>query len=181
MVFREARVQHDVHQSLQTPRSAVMHLRNTLHRPRIQPSVAHNSEASDPFGDERGAVGKECDRPRLLEVSRDDLDAEVPLFCRLDGKRSVGELGCWPNDCRRSLHAVHFMGSKGLSLLLREAGRDHDHGPDCDGDEMPARAGIYEHAKPPWCGCGATASRRSKATSIPTELSVHCGRVVGSR
>ena len=71
-----------------------MHLRHPSHRLGIKPVFSHDPKSACSFSDQHGAIGEERDRPRLLEMIRHYLYAQLSLFRRLEIDTSTGELGC---------------------------------------------------------------------------------------
>ena len=71
-----------------------MHMRHPSHRLGIKPVFSHDPKSACSFSDQHGAIGEERDRPRLLEMIRHYLYAQISLFRRLEIDTSTGELGC---------------------------------------------------------------------------------------
>ena len=119
LVLGEARVQDDVHQPLQPLR---MHARAARYRVRVEHAVANDAETAGTFGDEDVAVGKECDRPRLLKLRHDD-HAKIAMRGNrgFDDERSVAEHRIRPTESALHRHCTQRPESSGSRT--RDAGR----------------------------------------------------------
>ena len=100
LVLREARVEDDVHQTLQSLR---VHARSTRHRIRVEHAVSNDAETAGTLRHEDVAVGQECDRPRLLKLRHDD-DAQIAMcgYRGLNDEWTVAEHRVRPLDRRRA-------------------------------------------------------------------------------
>jgi hypothetical protein len=147
-------VQYDVHQTLKLARSTRLHVGNALNRLRVQSTVAHNPKSPDTFGDQDCSVGQKCNRPRLLEITGEHLDAKVSLFRRLNIKRSVRELGCRPHDRRRRVGVVQLMWCKRLMTLLSQTSRSRENRRESDSNRvMTTTARLTSHYPLPKATC----------------------------
>jgi hypothetical protein len=76
MVLTEPRVQRDIHEALKSCRADLRHSGDRLE---IEDSIADDSELAASLGYEHRAVGKECDRPRLLQAAGHNYHAQVAV------------------------------------------------------------------------------------------------------
>src|SRR5439155_26409555 len=87
-VLRELRMQRNIHQSAIAIGSHLRHARDWL---RIQRSVAENTQPSSPLRDQHSSIGKERDRPRMRQASRQNRDSNLVLLRRIQYERACAQ------------------------------------------------------------------------------------------
>src|SRR6266581_1179273 len=87
-VLREFRMQRNIHQSAIAIGSHLRHARDWL---RIQGSVAENTQPSSPLCDQHSSIGKERDRPRMRQASRQNRDSNLVLLRRIQYERACAQ------------------------------------------------------------------------------------------
>lgn len=90
MVVVEARVQHDVHQPLDSSRPTNVNGWDTGHRCGIEDAVAEDPEAPTALGNQHRAVRQESDGPRLLQPPGYDNKAQLAFLCGFEINRAFG-------------------------------------------------------------------------------------------
>jgi hypothetical protein len=76
-----------VHQTLEAAGATCLHRRNARYRLGREAIVSNQAESAWTFGHEHRAVGKKRDRPRLLQMLRENRHPNVPFLGSLEIQR----------------------------------------------------------------------------------------------